>query len=234
MRIRVRGKSFLAFVLAPEPPLSAWLAELDAQSARSPGFFESRPVVIDFAAIESEETPGLETLIADLEARGVTVIDVENAGSLKQADPWRRPLVGGRSTGEIVLPEVGVAPEIPAPPPVTEPAPPAETSLMVPEAVRSGQSVLFLGGDVTVLGAVGSGAEVLAGGSIHVYGALRGRAIAGALGNAKARIFCQKFEAELVSIDGFYRTADSIDPALRGRAVSVALEGEAIIVVPLG
>ena len=78
--------------------------------------------------------------------------------------------------------------------------------------VRSGQSVFFADGDVTVVGSVGSGAEVVAGGSIHVYGTLRGRAMAGTSGNSRARIFCRRIEAELLAIDGFYRTADQLDP----------------------
>lgn len=80
-------------------------------------------------------------------------------------------------------------------------------------------------GDVTVLGSVGSGAEVVAGGSIHVYGTLRGRALAGVGGDRSARILCQKFEAELVSIDGSYRVAENLDPALRGYAIQARLEG---------
>ncbi len=105
--------------------------------------------------------------------------------------------------------------------------------MVVAEPVRSGQSVVFARGDVTVIGSVSSGAEVLAGGSVHIYGTLRGRAVAGALGKANARIFCRRFEAELVSIDGFYKTADQIDPALRGRAVEVSLVGDSIVISPL-
>ena len=67
---------------------------------------------------------------------------------------------------------------------------------MIHDPVRSGQSIVFTEGDVTVLGSVGSGAEIIAGGSIHVYGALRGRALAGATGNVKSRIFCHSVEAE--------------------------------------
>jgi septum site-determining protein MinC len=93
---------------------------------------------------------------------------------------------------------------------------------------------MFLKGDVAVTGFVSSGAEILASGSIHIYGALRGRAIAGVLGDANARIFCQKFEAELVSIDGYYRTADDFDPALLGRAVQIRLINDALSITPLG
>ena len=78
---------------------------------------------------------------------------------------------------------------------------------------------------MTVLGSVGSGAEIVAGGSIHVYGTLRGRAMAGASGNPRARIFCNKLEAELLAIDGYYTTADDIDQGLRGRPVQAWLDG---------
>jgi len=218
MKIRVRGRSFMAFVIAPEPPLADWLAELDAQIRRSPGFFEARPVIIDLAALAGPE-PGTATLLDDLEKRGISVIDVENAGAVPGTDPWRRRLVGGRAAGEVDLAAAA--------------QPPEPSSLVVTEPVRSGQSITFPKGDVTVIGSVSSGAEVLAGGCIHIYGALRGRAIAGALGTANARIFCRKFEAELVSIDGFYKTADQMDPALRGQPVEIGLVGDAIIISAL-
>jgi len=211
----------MAFVIAPEPPLADWLAGLDTQMARSPGFFEARPVIIDFVAVSADEA-GADTLLADLERRGLGVIDVENAAAIPGADPWRRPLVGGRNTGDVDVAASEVAP-----------APPEETSLVIAEPVRSGQAVLFPKGDVTIIGSVASGAEVLAGGSVHIYGTLRGRAIAGALGTSNARIFCRKLEAELVSIDGFYKTADDMDPAMRGRAVEIRLVGETIVISPL-
>ena len=105
--------------------------------------------------------------------------------------------------------------------------------LMIETPVRSGQSVVFPGGDVTVVGSVASGAEVIAGGSIHVYGALRGRAMAGSTGNARARIFCRRIEAELVAIDGLYRTAEDIDETLRRRPVQAWLEGDVMHITPL-
>src|SRR5215468_8290915 len=91
--------------------------------------------------------------------------------------------------------------------------------LLIETPVRSGQSVVFPNGDVTVVGSVASGAEVIAGGSIHIYGTLRGRAMAGSTGNPRARIFCRKIEAELLAIDGLYKTADDIDASLRNRPV---------------
>ena len=111
------------------------------------------------------------------------------------------------------------APAAARPPEKQQPA-----SLMIENPVRSGQSVVFIEGDVTVLGSVGSGAEIVAGGSIHVYGTLRGRAMAGATGNARARIFCHRVEAELLAIDRYYRTADDIEDSLRRRPAQAWLE----------
>ena len=86
---------------------------------------------------------------------------------------------------------------------------------------------------MTVLGSVGSDAEIVAGGSIHVYGALRGHAMAGSSGNAAARIFCQKIEAELLAINGYYQTAEEIDVALRNRPAQAWLEGSIMKITPL-
>src|SRR5262249_34675451 len=107
-------------------------------------------------------------------------------------------------------------------------------SLLLENPVRSGQSVVFAEGDITILGSVGSGAEVVAGGSIHVYGALRGRAMAGVNGNAGARIFCNKIEAELLAIDGFYQTAEDIDASLRGKPAQAWLDGDTMKITVLG
>jgi septum site-determining protein MinC len=104
---------------------------------------------------------------------------------------------------------------------------------VVENPVRSGQSVVFPEGDVTIVGSVASGAEIVAGGSIHIYGALRGRAIAGSTGNGRARIYCNKLEAELLAIDGLYKTADDMEAQFRGRPVQAWLNGEAIMMAAL-
>jgi septum site-determining protein MinC len=81
---------------------------------------------------------------------------------------------------------------------------------------------------------VASGAEIVAGGSVHVYGTIRGRVAAGAMGNASARIFCRKLEAELVAIAGFYKTSEDLERELRGRAVQLWLENDSILAEILG
>ena len=100
--------------------------------------------------------------------------------------------------------------------------------LLLDSPVCSGQSANFPQGDVTVLGSIASRAEVIVGGSIHVYGALRGRAIARWAGDPGARISCRSFEAELLGIDGLFKAADEVEPALVGRPVQAWLEGDGI------
>lgn len=223
----------MAVVLMPDLPLADWMAQLDAQIGRSPRFFDGRPVVLDLEGLAGGEA-GFLTLIEDLAARAIRIIGIENAdeAALGPLLPRLPPvLAGGRTVGLPVL-----VPGDPPPPP--EPVAEREPSaLVLDRPVRSGQSVAFTGGDVTVIGSVASGSEVIAGGSIHVYGALRGRAIAGLLGSgpggAPARIFCRRLEAELLAIDGVYKTADEMDPALQGRAVQVWLDGDQIAIAAL-
>jgi septum site-determining protein MinC len=226
--VRLRGRSFMALVLAPETPLGAWLTALDAQIERSPSFFDNRPIVLDLAGLPREQ-PDIEGLLGQLETRGIRVIGTEGAHpSWRGVETWGRPLPsGGRATREVTPPDE-TASRAAAPEPAGEPS-----GLLVDHPIRSGQSVVFERGDVTVVGSVASGAEVIAGGSVHIYGALRGRAIAGFAGNPRARIFCRRLDAELLAIDGVYQTADDMDASLRGRAVQAWLEGEAMRITAL-
>jgi septum site-determining protein MinC len=225
--IRLRGRSFMALVLAPESPLEGWLSALDAQIDRSPSFFDGRPVVLDLALLPPDQ-PDMEGFMQELDRRGIRVIGTEGAHpSWKGIEAWGRPMPsGGRPARDI-----DVSAESPPATPPPKAAAPQENghdapSLLVSRPVRSGQSVVFERGDETVIGSVATGAEVMAGGSVHVYGTLRGRAIAGLAGNGGARIFCQKLDAELLAIDGVYQTADDMDPSLRGRPVQAWLDGE--------
>ncbi|WP_437358983.1 septum site-determining protein MinC [Inquilinus limosus] len=227
--IRFRGRSFMALVLAPEPPITDWLTELDAQIQRSPAFFQGRPVVVDLSALPMRKQD-LTALIEDLQQRDIRLIGIEGADpSWLGSEAWGLPpmMTGSRPAGMIEVPDGAQAAAAPA----AEPRPAA--SLLLDRPVRSGQSVIFPEGDVTVVGSVASGAEIIAGGSIHVYGTLRGRAIAGSTGNGRARIFCRKLEAELLAIDGLYKTADDMEPKLRGRAVQAWLDGDAMVLAAL-
>jgi septum site-determining protein MinC len=164
----------------------------------------------------------------------------------RQTGPARRRTgdFNGPSKTSIALPKRRVATKrldlarpsataTPAQPAVARAPEPRPVSLVISESVRSGQSIVFREGDVTVIGSVSSGAEIIAGGSIHIYGTLRGRAFAGASGDPGARIFCRSLEAELLAINGLYRVADRLEQGLRGRPVQAWLEGKAIAMAPL-
>jgi septum site-determining protein MinC len=105
-----------------------------------------------------------------------------------------------------------------------------QAALMLTQPLRAGQIVYAEGRDVVALAPVNPGAELIADGNVHVYAALRGRALAGARGDEQARIFCQKLEADLISIAGVYLSSDELPEDKRGKAVQVQLhEGELLI-----
>lgn len=217
--VRLRGRSYVAFVFVPTVPIVDWLHEIDATIARSPGFFVGRPVVVDLSSVDLSQS-GIMHLLASLQERSIRVLGIEGVEEGRLTPAMPPLLAGGRPTN--------VEPSAPKKAEVKPSA-----SLLLENPVRSGQTVIFPEGDVTILGSVGSGAEVVAGGSIHVYGALRGRAMAGVNGHATARIYCQKIEAELLAIDGFYQTAEDIDGALRGRPAQAFLQGNTMRITAL-
>jgi septum site-determining protein MinC len=220
--MRFRARSFMAFALAPEGDIADWLLELDNWIRNSAGFFVGRPVVLDLGSVELEHE-AIAKLVAELERRDIRIMGLEGVDAALLGPDLPPLLKGGRPASDDVLdtPPPRKLPFVPLP----DPAP---TALLLNEPVRSGQSVDFPNGDVTIIGSIASGAEVVAGGSIHVYGAIRGRAMAGANGNPRARIFCSKAEPELLAIDGYFLTAEHIDASLYGGPIQVWLEGTAI------
>jgi septum site-determining protein MinC len=216
----MRGRSYVAFVFSPTVPIVAWLEEIDATLAHSPGFFVGKPVVLDLSAVDLSQS-AIAHLVTSLEQRNIRILGIEGVDAARLAANMPPLLTGGR---HCLLTQV----EPKKPEPKSKP-----TSLLLENPVRSGQSVVFTDGDVTVLGSVGSGAEIVAGGSIHVYGTLRGRAMAGVNGNSAARIYCQKIEAELLAIDGYYQTAEDVSATLRNRPAQAWLDGDIMKITPL-
>jgi septum site-determining protein MinC len=221
--VRLRGRSYVAFVFSPVVPIVDWLAEIDATLARSPGYFVGKPIVLDLAAVDLSSS-AIAHLLGSLNERNIRVLGIEGVDEERLAANMPPLLTGGRAC--VITrsePTQKAEPE----------AKPKPTSLLLECPVRSGQSIVFMEGDVTVLGSVGSGAEIVAGGSIHIYGTLRGRAMAGVNGNSSARIYCQKIEAELLAIDGYYQTAEEIDISLRNRPAQAWLQGDTMKITPL-
>ncbi|WP_127904239.1 septum site-determining protein MinC [Solirhodobacter olei] len=217
----LRGRVFTALVLRPEGAGAdeAFYAALDEQLAQTPQFFAEAPVILDMEAVADMAT--LPTIVAALKARKLNPFGVQNAGPVQRKLAEAAGLIPIVTGNEAPLRAQAPARQAAAPAPAPAPAP---ASKIVTSPVRSGQMVVAEEGDLIVLGPVGSGAELIAAGSIHVYGPLRGRAMAGAYGNEAARIFCRSLNAELLAIGGFYRTNETLEPELRGRAVQVFLD----------
>ena len=217
--IRVRGRSYVAFVFFPVVPILDWLDEIDVTLNQSPGFFAGKPVVLDLSAVDLSQN-AIGQLVASLEQRGIRILGVEGVAAERLSASMPPLLTGGRNAL--------VSNNEQKKPPAKKAA-----SLLIDSQVRSGQSIVFPDGDITIVGSVSSGAEIVAGGSIHVYGTLRGRAMAGINGNLTARIYCQKVEAELLAIDGYYRTAEQIDAASYAGPMQVWLQGDVVQITPL-
>ncbi|MFA4408565.1 septum site-determining protein MinC [Xanthomonas perforans] len=211
--------------------------EMRERVSRAPKLFGRAAVILDFG--ELSQVPDLATAKALLDGlRDAGVLPVALAYGTSEIDLLSQQLgVPLLAKFRAQYEPTAVSPPPPPPPPArAEPAPPAARPApgrMQRTAVRSGQQLYAENCDLTVLSTVGAGAEVIADGSIHIYGTLRGRALAGAQGNPDARIFCRDFHAELVAIAGHYKVLDDVPMDLRGKAVQVWLEQDQIKIAAL-
>src|SRR3954469_5760528 len=212
-------RTLRAIVLAPQRPLANWLVQLDRSAQQTQSSFDGKAVLLDVSGLQPKQGE-LKALLARLHKRNIPIMAVEGTG-LTSLGPGMPPLIKAGSQTSDAEP-VNVS-DVPA-----KVSAPRAAARVIEGAVRSGQSIVFPEGDLTIIGPVSSGAEVVAGGSIHIYGALRGRAVAGSTGNRQARIFCRELEAELLAIDGHYKTADDIAPDVLGRATQAWLESDTI------
>jgi len=228
--------------------------EMRERVQRAPKLFGRAAVIVDFGGLA--KTPDIATaraLIEGLRAAGVLPVALAYGTSENDAlaQALGLPLLSKfraqYESAETALAGVGSAAS-PSQQKIAAEAVPANRTNVTAKAarpaasapgliqktpVRSGQQVYAENRDLTVLTAVGAGAEVIADGSIHIYGALRGRALAGAQGNENARIFCREFQAELVAVAGHYKVLEEIPKELRGKAVQVWLDNDQLNIAAL-
>lgn len=227
--VTIKSRAFTMPILhinnTAEP--AAVVSALDELLETHRDFFAAKiPVVLDLSDGAPENQVHLHQLINALKKLGLlpcAVVGDETVraqamlaglGVFGQQDAHRQP---------------ATAPDAPIRPQESGPRP-SWPFKVVKGQVRSGQQIHAPSSDIVVLGSVNAGAEVMADGSIHVYGVLRGRALAGAHGNQEARIFCHALEAELVAIAGFYLTAEELNAASHGKPSCIRLEGETVVV----
>lgn len=208
--------------------------QLAARLNSAPQLFDRTAVCLDLGGLEKE--PEVTQVRALLEAiRRAGMMPVGLAHGTATVESIARTLELPVLTQFRVQAKLGhlasppKEPSAPKPAPAS-PAPEAEgfstPALMHHHPVRSGQQLYARHRDLVVTTVVGAGAEVIADGCVHIYGALRGRAVAGARGEVTARVFCQEFQAELVSIAGVFRVFETIPPELAGKPVQAWLDGE--------
>lgn len=243
--LQVRGRSFTAVVLRLTGAADqAFYQALNSLMRQAPHFFVNAPLVLDLEQAGTLQLKGdFVKVVRELRARRLSVIGIQNGTPDQGTAAFGAGLItlqGGREAAveRAVRPAAvaaGTGPALPEPAPAAakSPATDAAPSLVITEPVRSGQRIFADRGDLVVVSSVSSGAELIAHGNIHIYGPLRGRALAGVNGDRNARIFCQSLEAELIAIAGLYRTSDDLGATVRQHRVQAFLDGETLCIEPL-
>lgn len=228
--VEIRSRFVTAIVLRSADPLDeACLQALDRQLQQAPHFFVNAPIVVDLEPAESlRDRADFMKLAHRLRSRRLHVFGVQNG--------TERQRIEANGAGLVALPKgaeraVDTEPRQDKTPREATAAPAG--SLLITEPVRSGQVIFADRGDLIVVAPVSTGAELVAAGSIHVYGRLSGRALAGVNGDQTARIFCQSLDADLIAIAGLYRASEDVETALRGRAIQAFLEDDHLRMTPL-
>lgn len=199
--------------------------ELAARIAAAPQLFDRTAACLDLSALDQQpDEAAARTLLESVRRAGLLPVGLAFDGTEAVSSLARAldlpVLTQFRAQSKAQAPK-----EVPQPPP--QPASdPVLPTLMQHQPVRSGQRVYARNRDLIVTTVVGAGAEVMADGCVHVYGALRGRAMAGARGEITARVFCQEFHAELISIAGVFKVFETIPPELAGKPVQAWLDGD--------
>lgn len=210
--------------------------QLAEKVEQAPNFFQDTPVLISLEKLDDElDIAGLIALLRICRDHGLQPValrgDEQFRALAQQASLVLLP--PGRGRDKIIeapepAPQAVAQPAEVAPAPVAPQAADTTPTRVITEPVRSGQQVYARGGDLIVLAPVSAGSELLADGHIHVYGPLRGRALAGVRGDTRARIFCQSLEAELVSVAGQYKVAEDLRRHQWKEAVQVSLDGDSL------
>ncbi len=209
--------------------------ELERKVRQAPDFFRHMPVIIDLGALAARETtPMFSELVKVLRTHGLVPVGVRN-GSKAQHDAATEAGLAllRESQGQDKSTEAMQTTSQPQPKQTEQVKKNAQKSRLLVRPIRSGQQVYVPDGDLVIVASAGAGSELLADGCIHVYGPLRGRALAGINGDKKARIFCQSLEAELVAVAGHYRTNEDLDPELKNKPAQIWLDDMRLVISAL-
>jgi septum site-determining protein MinC len=209
--------------------------QLQAKIQLAPEFFKNSPLVLDFQEINKNELEvDIDALVGLIRNLKLILVGLRG-GTVQQNTQVLRLGVPVYSISSGVSASSAEAKKLKAIPPDPVAEAPQETELsaatttLITQPIRSGQRI-YAAGDLVVLAQVSAGAEIMAEGNIHVYGILRGRALAGVRGNLEARIFCSDLQAELVSIAGTYKISEDLDKTIQSKPVQVYLQNDKLII----
>lgn len=238
------GQVGIACVRVRRPDAAALCEELERRVRAAPQLFSRAAVVLDLSHLLNLPDDGIvDALLEAVRSAGMLPVGLAYGSSATEALAQRMGLPLIAKFRAAYEPADGGSVASPTPTAVPAPAPIREPVLSQPNGsvgaqrhdgtVRSGQQVYARDRDLVVVGTIANGAEVIADGSIHIYGSLKGRAMAGAQGDTKARIFISDFRAELVAIAGHYRVFEQIPKDLEGQSVQCWLDGEKLLIASL-
>ncbi len=195
-----------------DPDDTTFVSLLETKLAQAPGFFQNAPLVLDFDDLTDPAAFTLDPFLEMLRQHRLSPVAIQGGDEELQrlASAAQLAIMPGKALERTPTAKQG------------------SNTRVIREPVRSGQRIYVPQGDLIVLAPVSPGAELLADGNIHIYGALRGRALAGLNGDPSAHIFCQNLQAELVSIAGLYKVSEAFDVSLHKKNVHIYLEGDAL------
>lgn len=247
----IKGSSFTIPVLSlRESDMETIGYQLNKKVSQAPSFFRNAPLVVNLGYLPDPEQVDLQSLLALMGQQGFIPVGITNGTEEQQQQARAMKLAvltmrGSERTQEEQGEQEGIQAEkksegepeeqesLSSEKKIALPEKTMQAATVITEPIRSGQRVVVDKGDLVVLASVGSGAEIMAAGNIHVYGSLRGRVFAGNTDNTQARIFCQQLEAELVSVAGVYMVNEKFPDSLRGQPVHIRLQTERIRITPL-
>lgn len=206
---KLKGRLYtLTVIQLLETDCDLFAQQLGEAVAKAPRLFEQTPIVLDCSGIPDRQLGmrqfDLQELCKCMREHGLLPVAIQGGNALLNTLAQAQGLAVLNGSSNQDKPLVSE--------PIALPVAEIVKTKLVTAPVRSGQQIVSKGGDLIVTASVSHGAELLADGNIHVYGTLRGRALAGIAGDKQARIFCHSLDAELVSIAGFYRLRDAIEP----------------------
>ncbi|GAB2931917.1 septum site-determining protein MinC [Rheinheimera gaetbuli] len=231
--LELKGSLFPLSVLScADLSVDALATQLSQKLAQAPAFFYQAPIILNLS--NCQQAPDFKAIKELFTGLNLVLVGVCGADSTLKQQAQQAGLAALQLGKDVKASNSAIQPSAAVP----AQAAPEQVSVamdarIVEQTVRSGQQIYAKGTDLIVRGTVGAGAEVIADGNIHIYGTLRGKAIAGAAGDNSKRIFCSNLQAELVSIAGNYWLSESLQGNLWGKAACVRLQDDQLVLAEL-